>query len=98
MAGDVRLDYGGVGAVMKSGAVQALVAQVAEEIAGNVRGQGIMVDDVPGTVPLPVEVTTTTTDRAHASVAITHPSGTAVQAKHGALTRAASAAGVSVSG
>lgn len=92
---NVKLDHGGVASLLKSGPMQAMVQGVAEEIANNVRSQGITV--ASGT-PLPVTVTTYTTDRAAASVAIAHAAGVAVQAKHGALSKAASAAGVSVAG
>lgn len=96
--GDVRLDHGGIAALLKSGAMQALVSLAAEKVAANVRSQGIMVEGEPGDVALPVEVSTTMTDRAHASVTLAHPAGKAVQAKHGALTKAASAAGLEVNG
>lgn len=101
MANDVKLDHGGIAALLKSGAMQALVQGAAEEIAENVRSQGITVGASAGgtgDIPLPVTVSMTTTDRAHASVTLAHPAGTAVQAKHGALTKAASAAGVGVGG
>lgn len=100
MAGKVRLDHGGIAAILKSGGMQALVSSAAEEIAGNIRSQGITVGDFTGAgeIPLPVTVSVTTTDRAHASVTLAHPAGVAVQAKHGALTRAASAAGLTVKG
>lgn len=95
---DVKLDSGGIGALLKSGAMHDLVQSVAEEVAENARAQGVMVDGVPGTTPLPVEVSMTTTDRARANVVLAHPAGIAVQAKHGALTKAAGAAGLGVSG
>jgi hypothetical protein len=96
--GKVKLDHGGIAAILKSGEMHALVDKVAEEIAGNIRDQGIVVGALEGNgeIPLPVEVSSSTTDRAHASVALAHPAGVAVQAKHGALTKAASAAGVEV--
>lgn len=90
----VRLDSAGIARVLKGAEMAALVGSAANEIAQNVRDQGIRVDD--DDVPLPVEVSSYTTDRAAASVAIAHPSGVAVQAKHGALSKAASAAGVSI--
>jgi 6,7-dimethyl-8-ribityllumazine synthase len=96
--GDVKLNHAGIAALLKSGEMHALVDGAAEEIAENVRSQGVYVEGVPGNVALPVVVSKSeTTDRAHASVMIAHPSGIAVQAKHGALTRAAAAAGLSVS-
>lgn len=97
----VTLYHPGMAAIAKSGEMQALVNRAAEDIAQNVRDQGIMVGAFKGgtgEIPIPVTVHPTTTDRAHASVALAHPAGAAVQAKHGALTRAASAAGLSVKG
>jgi hypothetical protein len=96
MASDVKLNSGGIAAILKSGEMLALVESAAEEIAANVRSQGIMVEGVPGDIALPVDVRTRVGDRAAASVALAHPSGIAVQAKHGALTKAASAAGLTV--
>lgn len=101
MAAKVRLNHAGIAAALKSGEMDTLVSKAAEEIAENVRSQGITVGAFKGgagEIALPVTVTTSTTDRAHATVTIAHPAGTAVQAKHGALTRAASAAGLSVKG
>lgn len=96
MSVNVRLNRAGIAAILKSDEVRAIVNKAAEEVADNVRGQGLRVDDDPGEIELPVEVSTTTTDRAKANVVLAHPSGAAVQAKHGALTKAASAAGIKV--
>lgn len=101
MSADVKLDHGGIAALEKSGAMRALVDAAAEKVAANVRGLGIKVGDRDGgprEIALPVKVTNTTTDRAHASVTLAHPAGIAVQAKHGALTKGASAAGLTVKG
>lgn len=100
MAGKVKLDHGGIAALLKSGEMQALVNEAAEQIAGNIRSQGVTVGAFHGAgeIPLPVEVSTMTTDRAHASVTLAHPAGVAVQAKHGALTKAASEVGLPVKG
>lgn len=92
----VRLNRAGVAAVLKSASVAGAVRGKAEEVAANVRAQGIMVEGTPGDVALPVEVTSYITDRAAASVTIAHPSGVAVQAKYGALTKAAAEAGLEV--
>lgn len=95
----VQLDHGGVAALLKSTAMHELVQDVAEEIAAAVQSQGLRVGAFAGGGDiLPVEVSVTTTDRARANVTLAHPAGVAVQAKHGALTRAASAAGVTVKG
>lgn len=98
MASNVKLNHSGLAAIAKSGEIRALVDAAAEEVADNVRGQGIRVEGVPGDIELPVTVTSYTTDRAGASVALAHPSGIAVQAKHGALSKAVSAAGLEVRG
>lgn len=98
MSVEVKLNHAGIAALLKSSELQALVTGAADEVAANVRGLGITVGDFtgPGEIPLPVEVSTTVTDRAHARVTIAHPAGVAVQAKHGALTQAAAAAGLDV--
>lgn len=97
----VKLNQAGIAAIAKSAEMKALVDEAAERIADNIRSLGIRVGDRDGgprEVELPVKVTTTTTDRAHATVTLAHAAGVAVQAKHGALTKAAAAAGVSVKG
>ena len=99
MARRVNLDSRGVSALLKSAGIQAATRAAAERVADNVRAQGITVGDVDGgkhEYAMPVEVTMTTTDRAHANVTITHPAGQAVQAKHGSLTKAAGQAGLDV--
>ena len=96
---DVKLDGDGIEAILKSGGMKALVDATAEKVAENVRAMNIGVGDRDGgprEVPLPVKVKTTTTDRAHAEVILAHPAGIAVQAKRGALTKAASQAGLEV--
>lgn len=97
----VRLNSPGVAEFLKSAGVRAAIAQAAEAVADNVRAQDIKVGDRDGgkhEVKMPVKVTANTTDRAHANVTITHPAGLAVQAKHGALTKAAAQAGLDVKG
>ena len=101
MGRNVKLDHRGLGAFLESTAMHALVQEASERIADQVRDQGIRVGDHDGgrgEIDLPVEVEVTTTDRAHGSVLLAHPAGAAVQAKHGALTRAASAVGLAVRG
>lgn len=87
-----KLDHAGLKRILTtefSGDVNAL----AHRIAANVRAQGLTVSDGE---EMPVTVDEYTTDRGAASVTITHPAGLNVQAKHGALTRAAAEAGVEV--
>lgn len=93
---DLKLDHAGLAAILKSAEMAAAVKSIAEDIANNARG--IMVEGVPGNVALPVEVKSSVTDRARASVTLAHPSGLAVQAKHGVLTGGAAGAGMEVSG
>lgn len=95
----IRLNHRGIAQILKSPAMAAVVKAAAERVAENVRGMNITVGDVDGgphEYDLPVTVTMFTTDRAHAVVALAHPAGEAVQAKHGALTKAAAQAGLDV--
>jgi hypothetical protein len=80
----VELDYEGIGRAMK--AMRGPITRLAAEVAAAV--------DVPKGVP--VLVRPYTTDRAAARVTIAHLSGAALQAKHGALTKAAASLGLEV--
>ena len=82
------MDHGSIGAMLRGGLGEAEVAAATERVAAAARAAGIMVDGIPGDIPLPIETSMTITDRAHGSVTIAHPSGEAVQAKDGVLTRA----------
>lgn len=96
----VRLDRAGVRAILNSPQMRAVVQQATEAVKANVEAQAIRVGDVDGgknEIDLPVSARVVTTDRAHGIVAITHAAGLAVQAKHGALTKAAAQAGLDVS-
>lgn len=95
----VRLDSRGIEAILKSFPMRAVVKAATEAVADNVRAQNIRVGDRDGGPherELPVSTSLVTTDRAHGIVTITHPAGQAVQAKHGALTKAAAQAGLDV--
>lgn len=97
----VKLNHAGIAAALKSREMHAAVEAEAEKVKANVEGMGITVGGFRGDsdeIPLPVEVTMTTTDRAHANVNLAHPAGAAVQAKRGALTKAAGQAGLDVRG
>lgn len=96
MASRVRLDRRGIAALAKSREVTTETLRAAEMVADNIRAQGVRVEGIPGNIALPVTVTMFETDRAHAVVALAHPSGEAVQAKHGSLTKAAAQAGLDV--
>lgn len=95
MATKVRLYYGQLDFVLDLAA--GLVHDAAERIASNAR-RGIMVEGIPGDVALAVVVEDSHTDRPKSTVKLAHPSGMAVQAKHGVLTAGASGAGFEVSG
>lgn len=85
--------------MLNSGEVVAATKDAAEAVAENARDQGIKVGDVDGgksEYDLPVTVKMFTTDRPHAVVALAHPAGESVQAKHGTLTKAAAQAGLDV--
>jgi hypothetical protein len=95
----VRLNSKGIARILKAPAMDAAVKGAAEAVKANVEAMNIGVGDKDGgqyEKPLPVVVTTSTTDRAHANVTLAHPAGAAVQAKHGALTKAAAQAGLDV--
>lgn len=99
MANRIKLDFRGVAAILKSAEMQRVVKAAAEDVAAQVEAMSIKVGDRDGgphEYDLPVKVSMTTTDRAHANVTLAHPSGQAVQAKHGALTKAAAQAGLDV--
>lgn len=100
MAKGVRLDHAGISALLKSAEMHRMVQDAAEELAGKVREQGLEVGAIEGNtqIPLPVTTEVATTDRAHARVVLAHPAGIAAEAKHGVLTKAASALGVEVKG
>jgi hypothetical protein len=71
---------------------KTVIHEAGEAVADNVRALGIRVEHIPGDIELPVEVDEDGT------VVLVHPSGKAVQAKHGALTKAAAQAGLPVQG
>jgi hypothetical protein len=89
----IELDRAGVAEMAKGRELQALVRGIADQVANNARNQGHTVESGD---PLPVEVTSTVTDRARANVTITHAAGLPMQAKYGVLTKAAAQAGLDV--
>ena len=98
MASNIVLNHAGIAKVLKEN-MRGLVQATAEQIADNVRAQGITVGDVDGGASeydLPVTVRSYTTDRAVSAVVIAHPAGLAVEAKHGSLTKAAASVGLQV--
>lgn len=98
---NVRLNSAGVAKILKSTEMRRAITKATEAVADNVRAQGIKVGDHDGgprEYPLPVKVEVETTDRIKGRVTLAHPAGMAVQAKHGALTKAAAQAGLDVRG
>lgn len=101
MSERIKFDHAGIGAILKSGEVRSAIESLTKQVAQNVERQGITVGDKDGgshEIALPVESDVITTDRAHGRVVLAHPAGIAVQAKWGALTKAASQAGLEVKG
>lgn len=86
--GKFEIDRGGVKAILKSDAVAAIVEAAAQSIAEDVRD---IVDD-----DMEVRVTPYDYDRAARNITIAHAGGLGMQAKRGALTRAAARHGLEV--
>lgn len=80
----IDLDYEGIGEILRN-VIRPAINEIAAEVAARVDSNGH-----------PVTVRPYTTDRAAAAVTIAHPSGRALQAKNGALTRAAASVGLEV--
>lgn len=93
MALDIQLDSAAFDEILKV-AMREPVIKAAEAMADHVRAQGIKVSH--GKYDLPVKVVTHVSDRIRAVVMITHPAAVAVEAKYGALTKAAAAQGLEV--
>lgn len=86
MARRFRLNPAGMAAILASQEFARLVNEAANTVAANVH------------TPKPADVVVEhyTTDRQAAAVVVKHPKARGWQAKHGTLTKAASAAGLSV--
>lgn len=98
MTNRVRVNPAAVKAVLRSPETTKALEAEAQRIASRVTSLGIQVGDEdggPAEIPIPVKVAA---DDGHAYVTLAHPSGLAVQAKHGALTKSASGPGVAVTG
>lgn len=80
----VVLDTVGVGEVLKGPLMAAAMAEMAGRIAGNVSST------------VPVTVSRFVTDRAGASVSLASPRGLSIEARTGALRRAAASVGLEV--
>jgi hypothetical protein len=89
----IVLDHKGMGEVLNSPLVRMAVHELADAV-------GETVKEIVGS-KYPVNVDTRMTvgmkqDRERSDIAIVHPAALALQAKHGALTRAAAAHGLEV--
>lgn len=95
----VTLNRKQLAARLKDDDIRRAVRAVAEQVKDNVEAQGIKVgdrDDGKHEHDLPVTINSQTTDRAREVVVLPHAAGLAVEAKHGVLVKAASAAGLKV--
>lgn len=90
---NVEVNGAGIRELLTSTEVRNDIERRANAVARAARGAGIMVEGEPGDLPLPITVAVRRgPNRAGATVAIAHPSGLAVEAKHGLLGRALDAA------
>ncbi|OZV74771.1 hypothetical protein CA850_29785 [Micromonospora echinospora] len=87
----VKIDYDGVRAILKSEGVGALIDGATEAVRAQVASHQSVVRH-----RMPVDADRYQTDREAGAVTIAHAGGLAVQAKYGALTQAAAAAGLEV--
>lgn len=84
----LRLDHRGISNILRSREVDDALGRLSDEVA---RTAAALVDD-----DVEIRQDSYTTDRAARAVVIAHPSGVALQARHGVLTRAAAQAGLEV--
>lgn len=85
----VRLDSLGIEAMLTSAAVASVIGSVAESVAASI-------DEVAHDGPVPVDVYSSTSDRARAHVTMAHPGGLGIEATRSPLARAAAGAGLQV--
>lgn len=85
----VKIDSDGMAELLKSAGIMTAVENAAYVVRDNAASDPAVVRH-----GVPVGVRTGYTDRARAVVALAHPAGIGIQAKHGTLTRAVSAAGL----
>ncbi|MFI6238341.1 hypothetical protein ACIBEF_00515 [Micromonospora sp. NPDC050795] len=89
----VRVNRRGMRDLLRSEGMQEMLGRKALAVADVVEAAGIRVEGVPGRIALPVTVTVLAgSERARARVVLDHPSGLAVEAKHGILTSSIDAA------
>ncbi|MCS7484655.1 hypothetical protein ACFFQW_45180 [Umezawaea endophytica] len=92
----VEIDRDGVAELLASAEFGAVIQGVADEVAGIARSGS---HRVASGEPLPVDVfDDPNRDRVGVTVAVRHPAGVGMEARHGVLKRAAEAAGLTVAG
>jgi hypothetical protein len=88
-----RHDRRGIHQVLVSAEVQTMLHAKGTAVQQHVEARGIRVEGEPGDVPLPVTVNTSGKGiRARTYVELAHPSGLAVEQRHGVLVEAIDAA------
>ena len=89
----VRLDNAGVAELLKSPALGEVITGYGETVRGHLAADAAVTRN-----NMPVGSISGISDRVRTIVTIKHPGGLGVQAKHGSLTKAVSAAGLSMKG
>lgn len=83
----------GIGEILNRAETQEMLHAKGLAVADLIKSAGIRVEDIPGDIPLPVEVRTSGRGiRARTIVALDHPAGLAVESKHKLLARTIDAA------
>lgn len=82
---ELHLDHKAIGELLMSSEMRKITGPAAAAVAAAVDGHG-----------KPVRVRSYTTDRVAEAVSIAHPAGLAIEAKYGALSRAAASVGLQV--
>lgn len=99
MAAKVLIDQKGIQEIAKGLAMQRAIKLKTDQVVRGIQAMGIRVGGFKGDggeIDLPVKAEYDISDRARGSVILAHPAGQAVQAKSGALTKAAAQAGLEV--
>jgi hypothetical protein len=92
----VTVDYDGVAELLHSPEFHDVIQQAAEQVAAHARARGLRLRNHE---PVPIEVfDDPARTRVGVTVAIRHPAGAGMEARHGLLSRAAHAVGLEVIG
>lgn len=93
MAAKFRLDRKGIVEILQSAAVGDLVQSTAQDVVSNVPAY-----EAHSGETVRADVRMGLSDRRRAVVALVHPSSDAIEAKHGILSQAVAAAGLTLGG